>query len=71
MVMKSWKRISLTVLFGGVAMVSIARDAEFENAPYMNAKLPVEQRMEDLISRMTLREKVAQLCTTAGFTQDR
>ena len=65
--MKSWKRISLTVLFGGVAMVSIARDAEFENAPYMNAKLPVEQRMEDLISRMTLREKVAQLCTTAGF----
>ena len=29
--------------------------------PYRNAKLPVEQRVADLLSRMTLEEKVAQL----------
>ena len=44
-----------------------ARDARFENAPYMNPQLSVEERMGDLISRMTLAEKVAQLSTTAGF----
>lgn len=31
------------------------------NAPYRNASLPVEQRVADLLSRMTLDEKVAQL----------
>jgi beta-glucosidase len=30
-------------------------------APYLNPKLPVEQRADDLISRMTLEEKVDQL----------
>ncbi len=31
------------------------------NAPYRNASLPIEQRVADLLSRMTLDEKVAQL----------
>jgi beta-glucosidase len=31
------------------------------NAPYRDPKLPVEQRIADLLSRMTLEEKVAQL----------
>jgi beta-glucosidase len=31
------------------------------SAPYRNPKLPVEARVEDLISRMTLEEKVAQM----------
>lgn len=31
------------------------------NAPYRNASLPVDQRVEDLLSRMTIDEKVAQL----------
>jgi beta-glucosidase len=31
------------------------------DAPYLNPKLPVEQRADDLISRMTLEEKVDQL----------
>ena len=44
-----------------------ARDPRFANAPYMNPGLSVEERMEDLISKMTLPEKVAQLCTTSGF----
>lgn len=31
------------------------------SAPYMNPALPVEQRVDDLIGRMTLEEKVAQM----------
>nr|WP_251566867.1 glycoside hydrolase family 3 N-terminal domain-containing protein [Erythrobacter sp. 3-20A1M] len=31
------------------------------DAPYWNASLPVEQRVEDLLQRMTLEEKVAQM----------
>jgi beta-glucosidase len=31
------------------------------SAPYMNPALPLEQRVDDLISRMTLEEKVAQM----------
>ena len=59
-------------LVGGIAALAAAsclwaRDAAFEQAPYMDPKLSVEERMEDLISRMTLVEKVAQLSTTAGF----
>ncbi len=35
------------------------------NAPYRNPKLPIEQRVNDLISRMTLEEKISQLGHTA------
>ena len=35
------------------------------DAPYLDPKLPVEQRVDDLISRMTLEEKVSQLGHTA------
>ena len=34
--------------------------------PYRDAKLPVEQRVKDLLGRMTLQEKIGQLrCTLA------
>lgn len=32
-----------------------------KNAPYRNPKLPVQKRVKDLLSRMTIEEKVAQL----------
>ncbi|MGB7280890.1 MAG: glycoside hydrolase family 3 C-terminal domain-containing protein [Candidatus Acidiferrum sp.] len=35
------------------------------DAPYLNPKLPIEQRVDDLISRMTLEEKISQLGHTA------
>jgi beta-glucosidase len=41
---------------------AFCRSAAGQDAPaYRNAKLPVEQRVEDLLSRMTLEEKVRQL----------
>ena len=36
------------------------RNYQDEQAPYRNPKLPVEQRVVDLLSRMTLEEKIAQ-----------
>src|SRR3712207_2323512 len=35
---------------------------------YTNAKLPVEQRVKDLMGRMTLEEKVAQMCQYVGIS---
>jgi len=37
------------------------KTSEIKNAPYKNPKLPVEKRVKDLLKRMTLDEKVAQL----------
>jgi len=34
---------------------------------YLNPKLPVEQRVQDLMSRMTLTEKVGQMCQYVGL----
>tara|TARA_R110002072_G_scaffold242564_19_gene401575 strand:- start:28930 stop:31371 length:2442 start_codon:yes stop_codon:yes gene_type:complete len=38
-------------------------DRPLPDAPYWNASLPVEQRVADLLARMTLEEKVAQIIT--------
>ena len=48
-------------------MVGVAVAAEKQDVlPYKNPKLSVEERLNDLISRMTLEEKVGQLrCTLA------
>src|SRR3954464_3299668 len=47
--------VVLLLTFAAVSQESSA------NAPYMNPALPVEQRVNDLIGRMTLEEKVAQM----------
>ena len=36
-------------------------DSQAQTPPYKNPRLPVEQRVADLLSRMTLEEKIAQL----------
>ncbi len=36
-----------------------------ESQPYQNASLPAEQRVDDLVSRMTLEEKVSQMINTS------
>ena len=69
--MRKFKRTTLTLGLCLTAMTPIAmpaasaQDVAIEramgDAPYWDASLPVEQRVEDLLSRMTLDEKVAQL----------
>jgi Beta-glucosidase-related glycosidases len=59
-----WMPVSATVrLLAAAALLcfggSAARGQEV--LPYRNPKLPVEQRVADLLSRMTLEEKVAQM----------
>ncbi|UYV15484.1 glycoside hydrolase family 3 N-terminal domain-containing protein [Porphyrobacter sp. ULC335] len=41
----------------------VAVERAMKDAPYWNAALPTEQRVEDLLARMTLDEKVAQIIT--------
>jgi beta-glucosidase len=43
----------------------IAQEGVPANAPYLNPALPVEQRVHDLIGRMTLEEKVSQMLDQA------
>lgn len=50
--------LTLTLALTGCAPALAQRAAD---APYMDASLPVEQRVEDLLGRMTLEEKVAQM----------
>ena len=44
-----------------------ARDAALEKAPYMDPRLSVDARLDDLVSRMTLNEKIAAVSTMKGF----
>ena len=49
---------------GGATLAQpVAVERAMKDAPYWNAALPVEQRVEDLLARMTLEEKVAQILT--------
>jgi beta-glucosidase len=55
-------RTSLPAIFLLVAAAFLSSAAMAQNTlPYRDAKLPVDQRVTDLLSRMTLEEKIAQL----------
>jgi len=51
--------LAATFALSGVA--SAQSGTSPASAPYRNAKLPVERRVDDLLARMTLEEKVAQM----------
>ena len=71
--MHKFKRSTLTLGLCLAALApmpipaAVAQEVTIEramaDAPYWDASLPVEQRVEDLLSRMTLDEKVAQIIT--------
>ncbi|WP_434781444.1 glycoside hydrolase family 3 N-terminal domain-containing protein [Aurantiacibacter hainanensis] len=53
---------------GPIAVPAVAQDSTVErpmaDAPYWNASLPVEDRVADLLARMTAEEKMAQMIST-------
>ena len=46
-------------------VLAVSAVAAAQNPPYLNPALPVDQRVEDLVSRMTLEEKASQLVNQA------
>ena len=64
------RRIPMSALLVVVLFVavfpSVAQTTESAtNAPYLNPSLPIEERVNDLVSRMTLEEKASQLVNQA------
>ncbi len=49
----------------GALRVQAQNAASPSNAPYLNPSLPIDQRVNDLVSRMTLEEKASQLVNQA------
>jgi beta-glucosidase len=49
-----------------ISVLLVASALSQENLPYRNAGLPIEQRIADLLPRMTLEEKIAQLTSSMG-----
>jgi beta-glucosidase len=62
---KAVGRVAIAAVFA--AFAAFGRDASLETAPYMDASLSIDARLDDLVSRMTLEEKVAVLSTMKGF----
>ena len=57
------KKCLITIALAIIALVGNAGS----KYPYLDANLPIEQRVEDLLSRMTLEEKVGQLVCLMGW----
>src|SRR6516164_4918482 len=55
--------ILLIVSCALLSLLAVAQ-APPANAPYKNPSLPVDERVQDLLGRMTLEEKVAQMVST-------
>ena len=59
----------VAVILAGLAVIPSRLSAQAvtppSNAPYLNPALPIEKRVDDLISRMTLEEKASQLVNQA------
>lgn len=62
-IMKSIKSLTIISLSGLIAAASFFACTEVtaDKPAYKNAELPVDERVQDLLSRMTLEEKIAQL----------
>ncbi len=54
-----------TFLLYGIRLQAAGPSAKQSEAPYMNPALPIAERVNDLVSRMTLQEKVLQMQHTA------
>ncbi|MBP1840037.1 glycoside hydrolase family 3 protein [Formosa algae] len=59
------KQVLVLVVLGGVLSLSLGFSTK-KDPPYKNPKLPVETRVQDLLSRMTLEEKFWQMFMIPG-----
>jgi beta-glucosidase len=66
-VSKLFRNVTAFLLFliGGISLMAAGPAGKQSEAPYMNPSLPIAQRVDDLVSRMTLQEKVLQMQHTA------
>ena len=58
---KRFSTITLLMMLAGISALAAPK------YPYQNANLPVDQRVEDLLSRMTLEEKAGQIVCLMGW----
>ena len=63
--MKSKMLLVACVFLCAATAPSLSAQQALADAPYLDPKVPVDQRADDLISRMTLEEKIDQLAHTA------
>jgi len=59
--MKNGTRFLSCIFLSAVISPALCAQQVPADAPYLNPKLPLEQRVDDLISRMTLDEKISQI----------
>jgi len=64
--MKLQATVIASFCFLGIVTAPASAQQSPAGATYLDPKLPVEQRVDDLISRMTLEEKASQLGHTAA-----
>jgi len=57
--------VLLVVIVFVTGFISLAQTAPSSAAPYLNPSLPINERVDDLVSRMTLEEKASQLVNQA------
>src|SRR4029079_17876586 len=61
--MKPFRQI---VLIKAILFLSVATKAQTaDQLPFWNPRLPIEKRVDDVVSRLTLEEKVAQMLNKA------
>jgi len=65
--MKLFRRVAfLLFLFASVFISPPSRTASQDTPAYKNTSLPVQQRVDDLVSRMTIEEKISQMMNGAA-----
>src|SRR5688572_24149124 len=54
-------RNALSAVFALILVLSFTISLSAQDEPYRNPALPIEERVEDLLGRMTLEEKIGQM----------
>ncbi len=64
--MKRLRRAVSCVLLFNLCLLSISPTVAQTKPPYLDPSLPIDRRVEDLVSRMTLEEKISQMMNRAA-----